>query len=120
MRIFGLALISALLIGCATAPTVREARQPEEPRYELKAVPLDHPIFLSPSGPPLPPLEPQWRMLEVDDDTIEYVIKPGDTLWRIARAHGVALNVLLSANQLSESDANMIAAGQRIIIPAGR
>jgi LysM repeat protein len=44
-----------------------------------------------------------------------YVIKPGDTLSKIARSFGVTKEILMSANGIS--DANHIEIGQRIEIP---
>ena len=45
-----------------------------------------------------------------------YEIKPGDSLSKIATAHGVTVRALMEANQIA--DANRIRSGQKIVIPA--
>ena len=45
-----------------------------------------------------------------------YTIRPGDTLWDIAVAHGITLQALLEANELS--DAATLHVGQTIRVPA--
>ncbi|RMH33403.1 MAG: LysM peptidoglycan-binding domain-containing protein [Nitrospirae bacterium] len=42
------------------------------------------------------------------------VVKPGDTLWRIARAHGVSIPDLQQLNGLTSS---LIRVGQRLKVP---
>jgi LysM repeat protein len=44
-----------------------------------------------------------------------YIVKPGDTLSSIARAHGITLDELMAANGLR--DANHLAVGQVLVIP---
>ena len=46
-----------------------------------------------------------------------YVVKPGDSMTRIAQVHGVSLESLLQANGLSKS--SIIRPGQTLSIPAG-
>ena len=43
-----------------------------------------------------------------------YVVKPGDTLYRIANAYGVSINDLITSNNLSS---NILSIGQELIIP---
>ncbi|WP_227763870.1 L,D-transpeptidase family protein [Zhaonella formicivorans] len=45
-----------------------------------------------------------------------YIVRPGDSLWKIAQLHGVTLEALINANNLASPD--LIYPGQRIIIPA--
>lgn len=45
-----------------------------------------------------------------------YVVRPGDTLWAIARSQGVSLDSLIAANALP--DPNRLVVGQAIIIPS--
>ena len=45
-----------------------------------------------------------------------YTIRPGDTLWDIAVAHGITLQALLEANELT--DAATLHVGQTIRVPA--
>jgi cell wall-associated NlpC family hydrolase len=44
-----------------------------------------------------------------------HLVQPGDTLWSIARRHGVSVDALVSANRLANPDALRL--GQQIIIP---
>lgn len=44
-----------------------------------------------------------------------YVIKSGDTLWKIAKTHGVSISQLAEINNLS--DPNRLHIGQELIIP---
>jgi LysM repeat protein len=46
-----------------------------------------------------------------------YIVRPGDTLYSIARHFGVSLSALISVNGISNP--NRIYAGQRLIIPGG-
>jgi cell wall-associated NlpC family hydrolase len=45
-----------------------------------------------------------------------YVVRSGDTLWSIARRHGVSVERLASANRLANPDALQL--GQQLIIPS--
>ncbi len=47
--------------------------------------------------------------------TRTHIVEPGDTLWAIANRYGVSLQALMSANGIT--DANVIWAGQRLVIP---
>jgi len=46
---------------------------------------------------------------------IRYVVKPGDTLWRIATTYGVTVQAIVTANALTNP--NLILPGQVLIIP---
>jgi murein DD-endopeptidase MepM/ murein hydrolase activator NlpD len=48
---------------------------------------------------------------------LPYVVQPGDTLWSIAREHGVALEALLRANRLAPSA--RLRVGQRLYLALG-
>lgn len=54
---------------------------------------------------------------ESDGDTVVYVVQAGDILSSIASRYGVALDVLVETNGLT--DPNAIYSGQRLQIPAG-
>ncbi|MBM7855199.1 LysM repeat protein [Desulfohalotomaculum tongense] len=45
----------------------------------------------------------------------EYIVKPGDTLWSIARSHGLPIRQLIEANNLENP--NWLYPGQKIFIP---
>lgn len=44
-----------------------------------------------------------------------YVVKRGDTLWRISREYGVTVNSIVSANEIPEP--NRLVVGQALVIP---
>jgi LysM repeat protein len=45
----------------------------------------------------------------------EYKVRPGDTIWALARKHGLSEQELLAANNLSKSD--VLSLGQTLLIP---
>lgn len=53
-------------------------------------------------------------MAPPDDRSRSYVIRPGDTLGKIARAHGTSVAELKAFNRLS---GDMVRAGERLLIP---
>lgn len=46
----------------------------------------------------------------------EYKVRPGDTIWALARKHGLSEQELLAANNLSKSD--VLSLGQTLLIPS--
>lgn len=50
----------------------------------------------------------------------EYVVRPGDTLGKIAAAHNVSLTALMKANNLTNKDAKKLRVGRKLVIPSGR
>jgi LysM repeat protein len=61
----------------------------------------------------LPELAVRSRQLA----SITYVIRPGDSLWRIAQQHGVRVNDLLRWNNLSPSAT--LQPGRKLVIRGG-
>jgi LysM repeat protein len=51
----------------------------------------------------------------VSDDGRIYIVKPGDTLTRIARQHGTTISAIRNANGMRTSRVN---AGQKLKLPA--
>lgn len=49
-------------------------------------------------------------------DASSYRVRPGDTLWAIARAHDTTVDALVSANHLGD---RLIRPGQELVIPPG-
>ncbi len=47
----------------------------------------------------------------------EYVVRPGDTLGKIAAAHQIRLSELMKANSLTEKDARRLRIGRKLVIP---
>lgn len=64
-------------------------------------------LVLPPSAVAAPP--------SVAPGGIIYVVRRGDTLWRISRQYGVTINAIMVANGLSNP--NRILVGQRLLIP---
>lgn len=54
------------------------------------------------------------NIIPVEDRSINYIVKPSDTLWRIANSFGIPLSELIIANQLKS---DVIKVGQPLIIP---
>lgn len=67
------------------------------------------------SGYPLPPYTPVQPTNPGNSRNKIYVIKAGDTLWSIARQHGVSLDDMIKANP--QIDPNLIFPGHIINIP---
>ena len=64
-----------------------------------------------------PPLQPAPLKTSVAAENV-YVVKSGDSLSKIAAAHGVKTKDLMAANNIS--DANKIRAGQKLVIPGAK
>ena len=47
----------------------------------------------------------------------EYIVRPGDTLGKIAYRHHVRLAELMKANKLTDKDAKRLRVGQKLVIP---
>lgn len=99
--------------GCGPIPPppVRgapEATAPPEPGPE----PV--PTVTEPRSP-APPVETTTSRSELDIPGVFHVVKPGQTLWRIARTYGISAELLAGINELE--DTTMIEVGQRLFIP---
>ena len=90
--------------------------EPEEIHEEEPPTVMDD-SDLPPPPPPVPSREPLAPSPEDDpgdgSDPVYHTVQPGETLWRIARAHGITVATLKERNSLS-SDA--IQVGQRLRI----
>lgn len=64
-----------------------------------------------------PPVQPAPVKTAVAAENV-YVVKPGDSLSKIAAAHGVKTKDLMAANNVV--DANKIRAGQKLVIPGAK
>lgn len=75
------------------APAAADAPPPSSPAAEP-----------APLAAPAPPVTPT-----------SYVVQTGDTIYSIARRHGVTVDAILWANKMT--DANVIRVGQKLVIP---
>ncbi len=66
----------------------------------------------SPSATPIVSPSP-----EPSTAPLVYVVKKGDTMTKIAKAHGVTLEALLEANKATVKDPNKVKVGAELIIP---
>lgn len=53
-----------------------------------------------------------------ESDGIYHIIRPGQTLWRIARAYGVTMEEIAAANGIE--DLTLIASGQPLFVPGAK
>lgn len=63
-------------------------------------------------------VDPAWENAKDstgDSTGSTYTVRPGDTMWKIARKHNVSLHDLIKANSLANP--NLIYPGQKIVIP---
>ena len=91
---------SAPLTASAPGPVTDEGSAPPAVTPAADAPAVEPPAEAAPA----PPVTPTT-----------YAVQPGDTLYSIARKHGVSVDVVLWANNLS--DANVIKQGQKLVIP---
>ncbi len=66
--------------------------------------------------PPPPKPVVRLRRLAAPVETVEYVVKSGDALSKIAARHKVSVKQVMDLNKIS--DPNKIRIGQKLIIPA--
>ncbi len=97
------AALWATTTGCSLARP-----HPATPAREL---PAPHASTPTPSTP-IPPTEPDVP------EGVFHRIAPGQTVWRIARAYGVEVEALLSANALS--DPTTVASGSMLFVPGAK
>lgn len=98
--------------GCGTTrdasvppPPVMPAPVVDQPVIPPEELPPPKPAFKRPAPAPAAPVE-----------TVEYVVKSGDALSRIAARHKVSVKQVMDLNKIS--DPNKIRIGQKLIIPA--
>lgn len=121
-------LLPIALAGCIPAPTGRPGSAPRPvPRQPVAQTPLPSPPARStlPSSEPIattPVPPPAWtRTVTPDAVTIvssRYVVKPGDTLNRIANTTGASAEAIAFENKLEKPF--VVKLGQRLKIPGGR
>jgi murein DD-endopeptidase MepM/ murein hydrolase activator NlpD len=55
--------------------------------------------------------------LEPPDDGVLHFLEAGQTLWDLARTYGVTVDALMERNDLGDSEARQLRAGQHLVIP---
>lgn len=86
--------------GCALQPT--KSRVPEQLEREIKTIEgVKSTTAYQPS---------------VSREKTTYIVKKGDTLWRIAKGYGVSVETILRANHITNT--KDLKVGQKLIIPA--
>ena len=84
----------------------------------------NNPKFNNPVSQPLPDklsqstLAPSNKTNQSSNNSTNYVVKAGDSLWKIANKHNIPLKKLISYNQLSNPE--IIHPGQTIKIPGNK
>ncbi|WP_025026949.1 5'-nucleotidase C-terminal domain-containing protein [Caldalkalibacillus mannanilyticus] len=89
------------------AEAVQEPKKPEEPQKPTENVKPAKPTPVEPAKPSVTPEKKADK---------EYIVKKGDTLAKIAKAHNTTYQKLAEYNNLK--DPNKISIGQKILIPA--
>lgn len=100
-------LACAALIGSPALDSL-VAQQPK-PAAPKPVTPVEKKAPAPPAGAPKPKAEPAPAKPKT------YVVRSGDNPWKIARAHGVALDELMKVNRIE--DAKGLKIGDELIIP---
>ncbi len=102
--------IERTLLSLEKARVIEATRERWPPHYHIAVFPTSYTRYVA----ALP--DPSVPAAAVADNT-RYRVRRGDSLWSIARNHGVDVDELKAANDLA---GNRIYAGQRLLIPAAR
>ena len=119
--IVGVHAVVFALVGCTSTKSGAGAAVPEQvetapvppmpPSADVMAAPALQPVAFPAI---LPPVEPAPLKTSVAAENV-YVVKSGDSLSKIAAAHGVKAAELKELNQIA--DVNKIRIGQKLILP---
>jgi len=93
-----------------TVPALAAANHIANPNLIYVGQTLVIPGTVEPGGNPLPPSPPS-----PPPSAASYVVRPGDTLFRIAVSHGVTIAALVQVNNLSNP--NLLYVGQVLLLP---
>ncbi len=116
--------------GCSRAksnvPAMAENETPAGPAEGMTPTATDNSAAIpNPQGPPtasaLTPAAPVTTPAEVTPPataTRTYVVKKGDSLWKVAKLESVSVGELARANKLTKTSALKI--GQKLTVPAGK
>ncbi len=100
VMVTGTVSLFLLFGGCASQPKTSKAPAPLE--REIKSIEGAGPRAASPQA--------------VFGEKTTYIVKKGDTLWRISKNYGVSVDAILGANR--SVDIKDLKVGQKLIIPA--
>jgi len=108
-------LLLSVAVGCGPIPPppargVATAPADAAPEPDTSVAPPPAP---APETPPA--AAPEAAESELGIPGIFHVVQPGQTVWRIAKAYGVSLDLLAGVNELE--DPTLIETGQRLFIP---
>ena len=117
--------------GCSRAksdaqPTMADNETPANPTDMTPTTPDNTGTIPNPQGPPAtttmaPAVSPTTTPGEVTPPTSAsrtYVVKKGDSLWKVAKRENVSVGELVRANKLTKTSSLKI--GQKLTIPAGK
>src|SRR3990167_7104180 len=85
--IIGCVFLSLLMGGCALQPT--KSRVPAQIEREIKTI--EDVKSTTAYQPP------------ISGEKVTYIVKKGDTLWRIAKNYGVSVETILRANHITNT-----------------
>jgi lipoprotein NlpD len=114
-------LVTVLLGGCASteqAPVLDRTTQPKPPPRVVAPIP-EPAVVVKPVAKPAPSAGVVVTPLPSGDGAAMYMVKPGDTLFSIAKANGVSVRDLAAWNNIE--DPSNISVGQplRLTAPGG-
>lgn len=98
--------LESVLLYLEERNVVEATRESHPPHYHVAVFPKPYASYVA-------------RMAsrnEVPDGTVEYQVRRGDSLWKVARTMGVTVRELRAANNLSS---DRIHPGQRLLVPSG-
>lgn len=111
LSVIGVLFVVFLVWGCASQPKKTTAPEPL-----VNEVNLIEGAESAVSSPTAAPVTQKVKMKPAKGGKIVYMVKKGDTLWRISKDHGVSVRAICKANHInSKTDLDV---GQKIIIPS--
>jgi len=102
------AWLEDVLLDLERARLLEATRERSPVHYHVALFPREYAAYVA---------RAQQRQMDALGDRVAYTVRSGDSLWTIARSHGITVDELQQVNNLSGSK---IFAGQVIEIPAGR
>jgi LysM repeat protein len=100
------------LVGCASQPnSVRQESSTDLPTLASEPLPTPaaEPVQPTPASEPSAPAAPETPVA-----TVDYVIKEGDSLWKIAHEHNTSVKKIRELNNLTS---DTIRPGKKLKVP---